>query len=118
MDQIQVLSCQVCFIEYDLAEHLPRSAPCGHTICSNCIKDMLQRKDIFACPLDRKVLPRSSSGLDAFPVNFSLREIVEQKLKDSHCRVHGKKLDCTCLTDQSLICELCVSDRAHRGHKT
>ncbi|XP_026288940.1 uncharacterized protein LOC113213929 [Frankliniella occidentalis] len=48
------LQCDICFIDYDLDSHRPKSLPCGHTICKECVQRAeLEKK----CPTCWKELP-------------------------------------------------------------
>ncbi|KAM6949163.1 uncharacterized protein FYW47_015555 [Aplochiton taeniatus] len=41
---------------------------------------------------------------------------VAKNLEDSVCRLHGKKLDRFCRSDQTCVCYMCVQNE-HRGHR-
>ena len=32
------MECQICYVEFDNAQHIPLGQQCGHTICSTCIR--------------------------------------------------------------------------------
>lgn len=47
------LECDICFIRLDVNNHRPKSLPCGHTICKECVENPALGKK---CPSCRKVI--------------------------------------------------------------
>ncbi|XP_026290052.1 uncharacterized protein LOC113214791 [Frankliniella occidentalis] len=47
------LQCDICFLQFDLDCHRPKSLPCGHTICKECVQNPAMGKK---CPTCRKEL--------------------------------------------------------------
>jgi hypothetical protein len=33
-----LITCSICLTEFDQDEHSPKFLPCGHTLCSSCLK--------------------------------------------------------------------------------
>lgn len=80
------LDCAVCLEELVL----PRVAPCGHTFCTPCISGIIRTADhnvnninIHApkCPTCRRRI--SVDTVQALPVNFAARAIVEARARNT-----------------------------------
>jgi len=112
-----IKSCSVCFLSYDAKEHAPRVLPCGHTICSNCLQNLLNNPNFRKCPFDTLAFPNSQNSLTSFPINFLVIGLLEQK-NNTLCKAHlGEKLKLICLTENKKICCECAKDGEHRGHR-
>ena len=61
------MECCVCCHAYDLLKRSPRIAPCGHTLCTTCLRA------VTACPMCRAPLPHDRGAL---PANFALQDIL------------------------------------------
>lgn len=68
--------CEVCTEHFDEGNHLPRCLTCGHTLCTSCIKNILEQSPILKCPFCRKQhrIPVSTPG--ELPVNYSIMRVV------------------------------------------
>ena len=63
------LSCFVCYETYTLTDDfIPYSLPCGHTICSHCIKNLNQ------CPLCQMKFSKNDAKK-----NYALKESIQQQ---------------------------------------
>ncbi|XP_026292786.2 uncharacterized protein LOC113217169 [Frankliniella occidentalis] len=65
------LKCNICFHKFDLGHHRPKSLPCGHTICKECLANPGLGKK---CPTCRKNLPANPGTL---PDNVLVVQIIE-----------------------------------------
>ncbi|KAK7040237.1 hypothetical protein SK128_020098, partial [Halocaridina rubra] len=64
--------CNICLELYD--ENIrPRSLPCGHSYCVDCIGKLIKR-NLLECPTCKKS-HRASSPLD-FPINFGMEAVI------------------------------------------
>ncbi|EGT48141.1 hypothetical protein CAEBREN_06930 [Caenorhabditis brenneri] len=64
--------CEICGDEYtDNAAKCPRVLNCGHTVCTSCIKEMLEG-DYIRCPFDRQYLTIGKNNVDKLPKNYVL----------------------------------------------
>lgn len=112
----QSLQCSVCFNDYDLEEHLPKILPiCGHTICKRCLHNILINPDP-KCPLDQKPFTLEPRNCEAFPINFSLRHLIEENMEWETCKIHGERIKLVCLTDKCRVCAYCVVYGGHPNH--
>lgn len=71
------MDCPVCMLSFDDTERRPRTMPCGHTLCSPCIKDVTAL-DSITCPTCRAThaVPRGGQ----FPVCYAMEDLL-RKLK-------------------------------------
>uniref|UniRef100_A0A671VL37 Tripartite motif-containing protein 16-like n=1 Tax=Sparus aurata TaxID=8175 RepID=A0A671VL37_SPAAU len=126
----ETFSCSICL---DLLKD-PVATPCGHSYCTNCIKDHWDEEDekkTYSCPQCRKSFtPRpellkntmlavlekdlKKTGLQAAPADlcYAGPEDVE-----NICSRHDEVMKMFCRTDQQCICYLC-SVEEHKGHDT
>ncbi|XP_052119613.1 uncharacterized protein LOC113202351 [Frankliniella occidentalis] len=54
------LQCDICFNQFDLDQHRPKSLPCGHTVCGECVQNPALGKK---CPTCRKDLAADPTDL-------------------------------------------------------
>jgi len=114
------LQCSVCFNDYDLSIHLPKVLPnCGHTVCSKCLSDLLGNTEP-KCPMDQKLICKNSSptqrNIENFPLNFSLRHLIEENLEWDLCKEHGERLKLVCFTEKKKLCPYCLFYEDHKTH--
>jgi len=84
MDDLEEdLTCSVCYSLFCD----PRVLPCSHTFCKACLDSILQSSfnqsiwppDLpLKCPICRMLFALPPTGVEALPVNVSLRAIVEK----------------------------------------
>ena len=110
--------CSICFQEYNLNDRMARVIPvCGHSLCSKCITDIISLRPDFTCPFDMKKFDLPSKSLDSFPVNFAIKDLLEGESSYKLCEEHGLRKRLICSNDRSMVCEDCVFDGNHIGHK-
>ncbi|XP_028818412.1 tripartite motif-containing protein 59 [Denticeps clupeoides] len=129
MDNLEEdLTCSVCYSLFDD----PRVLPCSHTFCKSCLDSVLQLSANFSiwrplrlplkCPNCRSVVELPPNGVEALPVNVSLRAIIEKYQCDSrpraiNCPEHPRQpLNVYCVQDRQLICGCCLTIGQHQGH--
>ncbi|XP_026290047.2 uncharacterized protein LOC113214789 isoform X1 [Frankliniella occidentalis] len=66
------LLCDICFVQFDLNNHRPKSLPCGHTICIECVQNPALGKK---CPTCRKDLTADPGSL---PDNILAIRMIEK----------------------------------------
>lgn len=117
------LQCKICLD--GLKE--PKTLPCLHTFCADCIFMYLERNRIdirkFNCPICRRQIYIPKNGVEGFPDSFfvaSLADIVDHRGTDKHCgickfrdaRVEAVVL---CIECKFELCQDCSA--AHNGAK-
>ncbi|KAM3875188.1 tripartite motif-containing protein 59 [Diretmus argenteus] len=129
MDNLEEdLTCSVCYSIFSD----PRVLPCSHTFCKVCLDGVLQVSANYSiwrplrlplkCPNCRSIVELPPAGVDALPVNVSLRAIIEKYQRDGQPRPpscpehHRQPLNVYCVQDRQLICGLCLTVGQHQGH--
>uniref|UniRef100_A0A3B5A876 Tripartite motif containing 50 n=1 Tax=Stegastes partitus TaxID=144197 RepID=A0A3B5A876_9TELE len=111
------LRCPVCLDVFTE----PLMLQCGHSYCRCCVRSMtVDELGQLQCPVCRCAVDGDSP-----PPNVSLARIIEalQEVSVSggdqqdFCPQHHNPLSLYCEAEQVLICGLCGSIGAHRGHK-
>ncbi|XP_069180674.1 uncharacterized protein [Procambarus clarkii] len=69
--------CSVCFNNYDDTLLRPRTLPCGHTFCSQCIDNAIKNGQL-SCPSCRA--QHTATAATQFPVNYGMEAFI-RKLK-------------------------------------
>jgi len=113
------LNCPICTEKYNHDIRAPRILPlCGHTICTECLKDILNHSAEPKCPLDVGKLPSNGQSLEPFPINFLAMQLIEghHPVEKVLCPNHNEKLRLICLTDGAKICDDCMFYGEHKGH--
>ncbi len=111
-------TCGVCSVPYNSGGHTPRVLiPCGHTLCSSCLTDIIQDPKLRKCPFDNSSFERTQNSVDHFPINFALLAVLENRSQQDLCRIHHKKLFLLCLQDNVKICSACELFGEHQGHR-
>ncbi|CAH1252223.1 TRIM59 [Branchiostoma lanceolatum] len=121
--QDDVLSCAIC--NNHLTE--PKALPCLHTYCCKCLQELATSRRTgawFRCPECRKVVEVPIGGVQAFPTNFLVANVLEkvqqckeekQKQADETdmCDVHKQEAQVVCDTCNVVVCNVCLKS----GHK-
>jgi len=98
-------ACNICFEAYAPEKRTPLSLPCGHTVCSSCLKALRNQ-----CPTCRKGFQDSQ-----VQKNYALLEMLEDFIKNEEkfakneekCSVHKREIDRFCKTCMKLMCSVC-----------
>ena len=93
----QMFSCVVCLEDYDEdGNHIPRLLPCTHTLCENCIKQLI-RNQRLECPECRAKHDAKNEGKSIPQNKYLLVQIQKKKMgtkKDlpafDKCKKHGE----------------------------
>jgi len=79
---------------------------------------ILQVPETAKCPLDNNRFLSHEASVEAFPVNFVVRQLFEEKpAAKKVCAAHQEKLRLVCLTDKCHVCDDCVFSGEHAGHE-
>ncbi|CAL4193181.1 unnamed protein product, partial [Meganyctiphanes norvegica] len=74
------LDCEICRYRYDEGHHRPKSLPCGHTFCSECMaKEIKSGQNL--CPTCRK--PHNAKYAEDLPMNVVVERLVRDLPKSS-----------------------------------
>jgi hypothetical protein len=107
--------CKGCEKKFDLKKYQPLILPkCGHTYCSVCISNQINKNGFMICPMDKQSY--RDMKLDSFPLNKEMTGFFSTQQKKI-CKTHDKVLDYFCLTDKLEICALCGLFGEHKDHK-
>ena len=123
------LTCAICLERYTD----PRTLPCAHSYCKDCINDLpveLGRFNgghaprVVKCPFCRQPAQLGDRGASSFPVAFFINNLLDiemdglLKMVDSVpvCQAHNDKQDIYCDTCEEHICFKC-STEYHRDHQ-
>nr|XP_045607518.1 tripartite motif-containing protein 5-like isoform X2 [Procambarus clarkii] len=75
MDYDKPEECTVCCDNYDEALRRPRTLPCGHTFCSQCIETTFKNNELV-CPSCRTEHIVASTS--RFPVNYGMEAFIRK----------------------------------------
>lgn len=122
--------CAICLEFFDE----PLMLPCSHNFCKKCLQGIISARDQYTnyrsqryvdCPLCQRKIPLERSGVDQFPVNRALDNVVcvykaeaEVTFNDASwsvdvsesaglCRLHREQLNFYCLSCNMAVCREC-----------
>lgn len=70
----EILSCTICFEDYDFLMKNPICIECGHTICNECLESIISSSN-RKCPFCNKTLLYSQSS---YPINYAYKNIISE----------------------------------------
>ena len=118
------LTCAVCLDRYTD----PRTLPCAHNFCKDCIsrlpvEQLDDGKQVVRCPSCRQATQLGEKGTFSFPAAFVVHNLldIEKSLKmaptNRLCQEHeNRPKDIYCETCEEHICFKC-STKSHRDHQ-
>lgn len=119
----RLLQCPVCMDEF----RDPRLLPCHHTLCTECIQNLLQAAPssrMFRCPQCRRDICVPRGGVTELPVNFFVRslqdELGEEVNVGGPCRVCQRGAVASqfhCIDCDLDICHFCIHEHRLVQHK-
>ncbi|XP_075384584.1 tripartite motif-containing protein 72 [Tenrec ecaudatus] len=109
----QELSCPMCLQLFDA----PVTAECGHSFCRACLGRVAGESGgdgTVPCPSCQ-----APTRPQALSTNLQLARLVEglAQVPQGHCEEHLDPLSIYCEQDRTLVCGVCASLGAHRGHR-
>jgi len=98
-----VLTCQLCFVRYDLDERKPKTLVCGHCFCLACLETWSRNKGTLKCPYDNRPSPGKPADLaDSQAVKDLLLSL------EVRCATHpGEVLSQFCMPHIQALCPQC-----------
>ena len=129
----QEITCNICC---ELMED-PRTLPCTHVYCNQCLKKLVLRSQVslggLQCPECRMTVQVHNDKVE-FPKDFRtvrLKEVYENVLQIGQspatstlegstestlkCEVHGCPIEMYCISCRDILCQECV--QIHNDHK-
>ena len=119
------LTCSICIDRYTD----PRTLPCLHSFCKNCIGRIPVKLEggryLVECPVCRKPTQLGDRGASAFPTAFHINNLLEidELLRTTpadephqECPAHKRPRDIYCETCEEFVCFKCVTE-THHGHR-
>ena len=117
---MDILSCSVCFEDFNTNNHQPKGFPCQHTVCQSCVSGLIQTsQDVtIDCPLCRKRIPIPSDGVSGFPNNLTVMALLSPK-PGAKCRDHATHTvqNVICMTCCRFLCHKCMLSQKHTSHQ-
>ena len=130
-DLKEFVTCSVCFELFE--DRDPRTLPCVHSFCSECIQRVLntgksvKRTDDIICPICQTpaTIPGGKvSKLPAYFLSRQIQTIIEQmKKRHSVCKAckttkHQAEVTSYCFQCTMAVCKKCKAkhDRRHKNH--
>ncbi len=128
MEEEDLVTCVLCLDVYTD----PRTLPCLHSFCFQCLEDLLKTTDAtapnFKCPLCQEKHDVPSNGASAFRQDFRIKTLLDKmkyqyskwaeggKESEIKCRRHPNfPLKYYCENDKMDICEACLAT-VHQKH--
>ena len=115
------IECEVCTLPYNKDQRAPRIfALCGHTICSECLRSLLQKtsSDTLNCVFCRTAHTlniQNLTDLTIFPKNLSIISLMDVNSPSSSqhiCLEHDQPTSFICLDTKcpknELLCHKCL----------
>jgi len=113
----QAALCPICQEDYDDSRIIPKILPqCGHSVCANCLKALLEKPQNSKCPYDNTPFPSDKKTVNDFKVNFGLKQLIEEETVFEQCPQHQERVRLICMTDKKRICDDCIHFGDHKGH--
>ena len=122
----QHLLCSICLERYTN----PRTLPCHHSFCKNCISrlpvELDNERQVVKCPICRNPTHLGENGVDALPTAFHINNLLDidqlllRTIPASEnvqlCQTHGNRsMDLYCESCEELVCFKC-STESHQDH--
>ena len=75
------MECSVCLRNWSGEDCVPRSLPCGHSFCDQCLSALFARKKVgIDCPTCLVQHKMTQSELQSLPKNYSLLALLRDKV--------------------------------------
>ncbi len=75
------MECAVCLQNWNSETCVPKSLPCGHSFCDQCLTALFaKQKSGIVCPTCQAVHKMTAAELQAIPKNYSLLALIRDKI--------------------------------------
>ena len=74
-NRMDFFKCNICCVSYDEDIYQPRNPPCGHGICTTCVRALI-KDSFFKCPTCRGM--HQVKVPEDLQVNFKLMEVISE----------------------------------------
>ncbi|XP_067649628.1 E3 ubiquitin-protein ligase TRIM56-like [Haliotis asinina] len=112
----RLLMCPICMDEYKD----PRLLPCHHTVCLDCIHNILEASSVtgrmFRCPQCRRDVCVPRGGIHEFPLNFYIISLQDELGTKSYhdmcdmCKRDWLISQFRCVDCDMVICKFCIHE--------
>eukprot|EP00826_Nyctotherus_ovalis_P011152 TRINITY_DN12910_c0_g1_i4.p1 TRINITY_DN12910_c0_g1~~TRINITY_DN12910_c0_g1_i4.p1 ORF type:complete len:203 (+),score=20.73 TRINITY_DN12910_c0_g1_i4:78-611(+) len=74
------MECSICLRDWNGMTCVPKSLPCGHSFCTQCLEDFYAKhKSGIVCPIDSTEHKMTHGELQVLPKNFSLLSLISSQ---------------------------------------
>ena len=79
-----IITCCLCFEQYDTTVNIPKALPCLHTFCAPCVDNYIRAVDDNGqepkCPKCQREFSIPKGGAGELPTNFSVQDMIQLSL--------------------------------------
>ncbi|XP_077999991.1 E3 ubiquitin-protein ligase TRIM71-like [Glandiceps talaboti] len=116
------LSCTICFEPYGDDERKPKTLPCSHSFCKDCLNNHIQNHAEFECPTCRRETTAPPNGADGFSNNLTVQGLLDyfktkKRVKEESlipcekCKQGGQDAAIDyCFDCGTFLCQLCSDE--------
>ena len=84
--------CKICFTAYSDV-NVPKTFPCGHSICDKCLKALLIKGVGYSCVICRKIYTDASQAITSYDLIGHKRTVYDQDSFDKALQINNQ-IDC------------------------
>ncbi|XP_023214211.1 tripartite motif-containing protein 2-like [Centruroides sculpturatus] len=116
---VTFLTCSTCFCMYDARTHTPKLLSCSHTVCLQCLENLVENSGaresgLFRCPICRKTIPLPRDGVRALPPSFVVNQLLDLMANQRRevipkCSIHPSQELLFCETCDCVFCIICTN---------
>jgi hypothetical protein len=79
------LKCKFCNEPFDTELRSPKMLyACGHSICSDCLREFLNTREHFTCVEDNTKIPLTDAKFESFPPNIVLLNMLRDSQRSAY----------------------------------
>ena len=111
---VTIMECSVCYESYNHNTKVPKSLPCGHSYCMECLTGLYNNSlSSISCPTCRR--KATFKNVEDIPINYALKNMIAddsstQSSDDQiKCSLHQDKIaHMACLNCEVTLCDNCM----------